>query len=181
MIKASTLTIDLTSRVVTQSFPVSVRENLALTLTNVGSTLASNARAAMLRKTTICATCVTFTGSSTLTGTMSLNTEEMLDVFDDARPYGQRRFDIYIYDASGTGFLVKDAVEVENSELRDDDDFPGNVTPISAETTVWGNLRLHNGKLYLYSIGDGLWYPIQGDGTGEGVHIELDGGGGYTP
>lgn len=181
MIQASTIAVDLTLREVTQSFPVSVRESVALTLTSVGASVNSNMRAVLLRKDTICATCETFTGSGTFAGTLDLNTEEMVDVFDGAKPYAQRRFDVFVYDASGTGFLVKRAVDIENSELRDDDTFPGNVTPISAATTVWGNLRLRNGILYLYSADDGKWYPFTGGGSGETVHIDLDGGGGWDP
>ena len=174
---SSTLSVNLTTGAITQSDPISARASLQITLTGVGSLVAANMKAALYRfdlsnSGTLVATCTTFTGSTSFTGVMSLNTSELIAAFtacEAVRQYEKLRFVLLIYDASQDVYTIYDHIDVsyENSLAGAT---PGSVSPIASSTTVWGNFKLISGVINIQSVTDGKWYPLTVAGADTTVH-----------
>lgn len=173
----NTLTANLTTGALTPSAVVSARASLAITLTGTGSLTTGNMRAALYRLNrsgidgTIVATCNTFTA---FVGAMTLNTTELVAAFTDLEAVRQgeiARFDLLIWDASNSLYMVWDHLDVSY-------EFPlvagtSNVSPISTGTTLWGNFRLINGVVSILSLTDNKYYPLTLAGQDTTVHEVL--------
>jgi len=176
------LSVNLTTKRITISTELYLYNLVGLTLTGTGATVNTNCRAAVMRKGVLVATCDSFAGpGDAFVGDLSLNTLQAKAQFTGCRDWEQRDFDFIIYDASVSGYLINDKIPIINAPLRDDDVLPGNVDPITSGTTVWGVFRVVDGVTYVYSRADGKWYPFIGDGAGDQVHLNVDGGGGINP
>lgn len=187
LLTPSTVSINLTTGVITPSDPVSARKTLAITLTGTGSASADNQRAALYRLNrngidgTLVATCNTFTGSvNAFAGTMSLNTAEVVAAFTDlvaVRQYETLIFSMLIYDAADSIYTVWDDLAVAY-EFALAAGTPPNVDPLSGSTTIWGNLKLSGGTLWLYNIDTGKYDPLtaRGDDAADQQHLDLGAG-----
>jgi hypothetical protein len=120
---------------------------------------------------TLVATCNTFTS---FVGSMSLNTTEMLAAYTDlekVRQYEKLRFDLLVWDASASVYMIWDHLDVIWEEALSSS--ATNVSPISTGTTLWGNLKLIDGVIHLQSTTDSEWYPFTAAGADTTVHPEL--------
>lgn len=181
----STLSVNLTTGVITQSDPISARRTLSITLTGTGSLVDSNMRAALYRLNRngvdglLVATCNTFSGAvNNFLGTMSLNTSEMVAAFTNlpsVREWETLRFELLVYDASTDYYLIWDGIQAAY-EYALAAGTPGSVSPITSSTTIWGNLKLEGGTLYIQNLDTGLWNPLTSRGADNQQHLELGDG-----
>jgi len=187
----STVTINLSTGVVTPSDPVSARKTLAVTLTGTGSATVQNQRIALYRLCrngidgTLVATGtdlgagVQFSGpANNFIGTMSLNTAELVKAFTDMtalRQYEVGVFKVLVYDASDTIYTIFDDIAV-TYEYPLAAGTPPNVSPIVSGTTIWGNMKLENGGIYLWNADTGLWNLLTSRGPDNQQHLELGDG-----
>ena len=184
---ASTLSIDLVTGVITQSDPLLARDSCTVTLTTPGSHAATNMKLALYRWLGDLGTLVgavnTFTGSTSYSGSLDTNVEELIAVFTDdivsVRQFERLDFDVLVYDSTVDYYLVEGTVTVAYQEALAAGT-PGTVTPITSGTGTWGNLKLHAGTIYIQSVTDGLWYPIGAAGAGDEVSYTLPGSGGIA-
>ena len=179
---ASTLSVNLTTGVVTQSDPILIRDSCAVTLTGTGSHVNSNMKLALYRwlksTGTLVGTVNTFTGAlDNFGGSLNLNVTPIITVFETnlhgIRQFEKADFDLYIYDASQTFYLVQEKISVSYQNALGTGT-PGSVDPITAATTSWGDLKLYGGSLYKYNVTDGLYYKWTAAGAGSQAHDVLD-------
>ena len=185
---ASTASVNLTTGVITPSDPISARASLTLTLAGTGSLSAANMRTVLYRlnkngiDVTLVATCSTFTGpANAFVGTMSLNTTELVAAFTaiSARQYETLRFNLLVYDASESVYIVDEHLDVAY-EVALAGATPGHVSPITTSTITWGNFRLSGGVIYIQNLTDGLFYPLRLAGASTQVHADIPGDGGIV-
>jgi hypothetical protein len=50
---------------------------------------------------------------------------------------------------------------------------PPNVDPLSGGTTIWGNLKLEGGTLWLYNVDTGKYCALTARGEDDGQHLDL--------
>lgn len=190
LLTPSTVTINLSTGVITQSDPVSARRTLAITLTGTGNANVQNQRIALYRlcKSGIDGTLVAtgtdlgagvqFTGpANNFVGTMSLNTAELVKAFTDMtalRQYEVGIFRVLVYDASDTVYTIFDDLAV-TYEFPLAAGTPPNVSPIVSGTEIWGNLKLQNGGIYLWNVDTGKYdlLTARGDDSVDQQHIDL--------
>jgi hypothetical protein len=182
LLTPSTVSINLSTGVVTPSDPVSARRTLAITLTGTGAASSDNQKAALFRRCvngldgTLCATCDTFTGGvDAFVGTMSLNTQQVVAAFTDLvalKRYETLRFDLVIWDAQDAIYTVWDDLNVAY-EFPLSSDTPPAVSPITSSTTIWGQLKLESGSLYLRNAETGKYNLLQARGADDGQHLDL--------
>lgn len=176
-----TLSVNLVTGVVTQT-NLSARNTLNLTLVGSGSETAANMRAGLYRRQTngtdgtLVASCSTFAGpSSAMVGSLSLNTTELMAAFaalQSVRQGEKMRLDFLVWDAS-PGVLAWNIWDHVLVMYENDlsGATTGTVNPITGTTTSWGSFKIYNGKTYLQSVEDGLWYEVMGmAGTGGTAH-----------
>jgi hypothetical protein len=179
---AQSISVDLATGYVVQT-DVSARNSIAVTLTATGTLVNTNLRMALFRLNregvdgTLCASCSSFTGPvNAFVGSLDLNTAEVVAAFTALKAVRQQetiRFDLLVYDNTNPIYTVWSSLNV-SYEFPLAAGTPASVTPITAGTLVWGDLRLYAGSLYKYSATDGLWYKWSGAGAGSTVHEVLD-------
>lgn len=173
---SNTLSINLTTGRITASDPLAIRKTAVVTLTGTGSYVNTNMRLAVMWKGAVVAQCSTFTGpADAFVGSLDLNTVEMVAVMTTgkARDYEKKVCQLVVYDASTIGFVVNDRVDLRNTPARDTDVLPGNVTPITTGTLVWGNLMLKDGVSRMYNPTTGHWHKYTMEGSGAEIHYVL--------
>ena len=142
------------------------REDIAVSITGFSPSTAENLVMVVYQGDTLVVTGQGFTGSTTASGTVETNTEE-LEVFMDAVPDGAiRTFDVFLWDAQSLVMLGStkwNILGVRGYSASTP------VTPITGSTVIWGNIAMYNGTTYVKSLTDGLWYPFALNGSGTGV------------
>jgi len=115
-------------------------------------------------------TLVALAQSPTAPCTFSLdtNTAEMEAFMELAAEGASREFDVFIYDAESTSLelLGKGILEVLGTR---DYGAVAPIPPLSTSTVFIGSFAFYNGKTYLRSVTDSLYYEFAAYGTGQGV------------
>lgn len=170
----STLAVTLTSRTMrVTGGPVWFRNLVTLTASGFGSHNANNLILLVYRGGTLVAYSDDFSGPNTgATGTLDTNTSEMEDVFDGVTEGATREFDVFLYDSdpSSLELLASGVLKVRATR-----DYAAStpVPPISGTTYFFGSFAFYQGKTYIRSSTDGLYYEFAAYGTGSQVTESL--------
>lgn len=158
------------------------RQELSITLTGHSPATPENLVMVGYRNGVLVATVASFAGtSSSATGTLDTNTEEMEDAFEDISAGAIQNIDLRLWDQSSQELIGLGVLELRSTGFTYSDDTGATpVTPVSGTTIIWGKLALYSGKTYLKNDEDGLWYPFSLKGSGETIHEEYDETGGIT-
>ena len=105
---------------------------------------------------------------------LDTNTAEMEDFFPDTVATGEiREFDVYLYNADPTSLEMLGSGIMEVSAIRDYAAVAP-IPPLSDTTRFIGSFAFYNGKTYLRSVTDGLYYEFTAYGAGQGVSEVTD-------
>lgn len=161
-----------TKRMIVSGGPAWFRQLVTLTVTGLGNP--ANFILMAYRGSTLVALCQSFAGpDDAAVGTLDTNTTELEDAIDDADVSANTVFglDVFLYDSVTTEFLGAGTLEL--LVTRD----YGATSPVSpiADTTVFaGSFAIYNGKTYLRSATDGLYYEFAAYGTGASATESLE-------
>jgi len=113
------------------------------------------------------------TPSAPCTFSLDTNTAEMEAVMELANEGGEREFDAFIYDTDITSQELLGAGKLKVYGTRD---YSATVPipPLSDTTQFIGSFAFYNGKTYLRSVTDGLYYQFAAYGAGQGVSDVVD-------
>lgn len=152
--------------ITTSGGPVWFRQLVSLTITGTTAT-PGNMVMLVYRGSTLVASCVSFSGpDGAVIGDLDTNTAEMEAVFDGVSSGATRQFGLYLYDSSTGDLLGNTELSVLSSREY------GAVSPIPpiSDTTVFiGSFAFYNGKTYIRSATDGLYYEFLAAGSGSEV------------
>ena len=112
------LTIDLSTKEVTVADTISIRETVPVQIVNLGGSSAANLVLRFLDNDAVVyaqASNFVDVGSSIAYGTISLNTQELVDYFEDMAMQAQRAFTLGLWDVSLNRLLVNDVVTIQNN------------------------------------------------------------------
>ncbi len=119
-------------------------------------------------------TTVALAQSPTAPCTFSLdtNTAEMEDVMETVADGAIREFDVCFYDTDATSLelLGKGVLKVQGNK---DYAATAPIPPLSATTVFIGSFAFYNGKTYLRSSADQLYYEFEASGSGDQVTQSL--------
>lgn len=166
-----------TKTLIVSGNPAWFRNLLTLTLTGFAPSSSGNIVALIYRGNTLVAlNAASFSGPDAgCTGTIDLNTEELEDAFSEAgTPTGGIcEFTLYVFDTSIPDLLAFGTVEIR--QTRDYTTISTVPTAPLSDTTVFiGSFAFYDGKTYIRSKTDGLYYEFQAAGAGEEVGELLD-------
>ena len=151
--------------------PIWFRNLVSMTISGTTATPA-NMVMMVYRGSEIVALAQAFTGpDGAVIGDFDTNTSEMEVVFDGISLGACREFDIFLYDSSIPELLAVGTFDVWASR-----DYAGTspIPPISSTTLFIGSFAFYNGKTYIRSIEDGLYYEFSANGSGGTVTETLN-------
>lgn len=172
----STLSVVVTESsktMVVTSGPVWFRNLVTVTLSGFGSHSAGNLILLVYRGSTLVAYCDAFSGPNTgATGSLDTNTSEMEDCFEDADIGEIVEFDLFVYDTDPTSL---DMLASGILKVRGTRDYAESspIAPISDTTVFIGSFAFYDGKTYVRSASDGLYYEFAAYGSGAQVTDSL--------
>lgn len=174
---ASSLTLTASQAVKTlvlSGGPVWFRNLVSLTLTGHTGHNPDNLILLVYRGSTLVAYSENLAGSDTsCSGTLDTNTSEMEDVFDGVTMGAIRDFDLFLYDTDPTSLELLASGVLPVLATRDYAE-SSPIAPISDTTVFIGSLAFYNGKTYIRSATDGLYYEFAAYGTGSQVTESLE-------
>lgn len=155
-------------RLVFSGDPVWFRKLVTVTLTGSVSTPA-NLVFLVYRGSTLVALVDGFTGpDAAAVGSLDTNTAEIETVMDGADEGEIRQFMCYVYDSDPTSLELLGMGTMDILATRDYS-ATAPIPPISASTVFIGSFAFYNGKTYIRSSSDGLYYEFAAYGTGTGA------------
>ena len=104
---------------------------------------------------------------------LDTNTAEMEDYFPDTLSIGEiREFQVYLYNADPTSLEMLGSGVLEVRAIRDYS-ATAVIPPLSATTVFIGSFAFYNGKTYLRSVTDDLYYEFAAYGAGSAASDAL--------
>jgi len=126
----SVLTIDLSSKTMTASSTIAIRETIYVSLVNIGASTPANLVLRVVRETNAYANATNFTAAGTDTngnvmayGPLDLNTTELVDYYEGLNPTVSREWSLAVWDTSIGRLLVNDYIDIQNNPY--DESMPG--------------------------------------------------------
>jgi len=127
---ASTITIDLSTKLVSYSSPeMALRELVAVALVNTSSSVAANLTLSVLYRSTILVQCDTFvSGSGQFDGTLDLDNAD-LEAFYAGENDGRKKktFDLTLWDFGRMKMLINDKITIMNNPYDPDMALPTDI------------------------------------------------------
>ena len=147
------------------------RDVAALTIAGTTATPA-NMVLMVYRGSTLVQNVISFSGpNGAVVGNLDTATAEIEDVFTDVSLGAIRQFDVFLYDSVTPDLLAAGKINLVASREM------GAVTPIPplSETTMFiGSFAFYQGKTYIRSSTDGLYYEFAAERSGTEVTESLD-------
>jgi hypothetical protein len=163
-IAAAALTRSIKRLVITGD-PIWFRKLVTITLTGSVSTPA-NLVFLVYRGATLVALVDGFTGpDAAATGSLDTNTAEIEDAMDGADKGEIRQFSVYVYDSDPTSLELLGMGTMDIYATRDYS-ATAPIPPLSDTTVFIGSFAFYNGKTYIRSSTDGLYYEFAAAGSG---------------
>jgi hypothetical protein len=104
---------------------------------------------------------------------LDTNTAEMEDFFPDTLSIGEiREFQVYLYNADPTSLEMLGSGVLEVRAIRDYS-ATAPIPPLSSTTVFIGSFAFYNGKTYLRSVTDNLYYEFAAYGAGSAASDAL--------
>jgi hypothetical protein len=149
------------------------RKLVTLTVSGVTGHTAANLVAFLYRNATLVAlaSSPTDSGGGVCVFSLDLNTAELED-FMDVESGEPRDFDLFIYDSEATSLELLGQCRFEVLGNRDYAAVSP-IPPLSSTTVFIGSFAFYNGKTYLRSSTDGLYYEFAAYGAGQTVSDAL--------
>lgn len=151
--------------------PVLFGDVAALTISGTTATPA-NLVLLVYQGATLVQRVITFSGpDGAVLGDLDTATAEIQTVFTGVTLGAFRQFDAYLYDSSGPDLLADGKINLTASR---DMGSTSPIPPLSSSTVFIGSFAFYNGKTYLRSSADGLYYEFAAAGTGDTVTESLE-------
>lgn len=150
--------------------PILFRDVAALTISGTTATPA-NMVMMVYRGSTLVQNVVTFAGpDGAVLGDLDTATAEIEAVLTGVELGAVRQFDVFLYDSSVPDLLASGKLDLAASR---DMGSTSPIPPLSSTTLFIGSFAFYNGKTYLRSSEDGLYYEFAANGTGGAVTESL--------
>lgn len=171
------IVIDVGAKTITVDHTIAIRETVDLTLTGYGSAGASSLRLGLIHKGTLVASCNIFTVAPLgYTGTLDLNTEEIVAVFAGKSAQSTKNLDLAIWDIIEHDLLVNDKLAVQNNPYQEGMDEPTAVAPIGGVTDYAPlDMGVTGGNSHAHSNSDGATINHEHlSNKGTRTHLQID-------
>lgn len=112
----TTLTISISAKTATVSGLVALRETATVILTGIGAATPSQLKMYLFKNGTQVASCETFTASgSDATGSINLNTAELVALFGNVRPNAKQEVTVTVWDNTNSNLLCSDSFLIQQN------------------------------------------------------------------